>query len=47
MSWPKPIWPMLAGVLGAALMLLTSVAGQELPKTIPLAARLLLVKPGR
>jgi hypothetical protein len=42
MSWPKPIWPMLAGVLGAALMLLRSVAGQELPQTLSL--RLLLVK---
>ncbi|HEX3744061.1 MAG TPA: FG-GAP-like repeat-containing protein [Bryobacteraceae bacterium] len=42
MKVPKPVWPLLAGVLGSALIFLHSMAGQQAPSTITL--RLILVK---
>ncbi len=42
MKLPKPVWPLLAGVFGAALVFLNSIAGQVSPAKIPL--RFILVK---
>ena len=41
MSVPKAVWPLLAGMLGGAVIFLNSVAGQEPPQTLSL--RFLLV----
>jgi len=42
MRLPKAVWPLSAGVLGAAVVFLNSIAGQVSPTTIPL--RFILVK---